>query len=65
MAAAALGGGGPWPLFFLGDGASMEELLPLLGGFQEEENSWLLVACLENRVSLHYIEVEMQSRPWD
>ena len=64
--AAAASGGGPWPpFFFLGDGAAMEELLPLLGGCQEEENSWLLVASLENRVSLHYIEVEMQSRPWD
>jgi hypothetical protein len=39
--AASTGGGdrnmrgiGPWPFFFLGDG--VEELLPLLGGCQEE-----------------------------
>ena len=64
-AAAALGGSGPWPLFFLGDGTAMEELPPLLAGCQDEENLWILVASLENRVSLHYIEVEMQSSPWD
>ena len=36
------------PFFFLGDGVTMEELLPLLGGCQEEENSWLFGVPLQN-----------------
>ena len=58
-AAARRGGGCPrWrpsgaaaldpPFFFLGDGAAMEELLPLLGGCQKEENSWLFGVPLQN-----------------
>ena len=60
-----LGAPAPWPTFFLGDGAAMEDLLPLLGGCQGEGISWLCVPCSKNRVSPQYIEVEIQSRPWD
>ena len=33
-------GSGPWPPFFLGDGAGMEEGLHLTAAALEEENSW-------------------------
>ena len=33
-------GGSPWPPFFLGDGAAMEEPLPSLTAAWEEEFSW-------------------------
>ena len=45
----SLGGGGgpsdsgPWPPFFLGDGAGMEEGLHLRAAALEEENSWCLM----------------------
>ena len=36
----AAGGGGPWPPFFLGDGAGMDEGLHLTAAALEKENSW-------------------------
>ena len=39
-AATALGGSGPWPLFFLGDGGGMEEVLHPQTAAWKEENSW-------------------------
>ena len=45
----SLGGGGgpwgsvPWPPFFLGSGAGMEEGLHLTAAALEEENSWCLM----------------------
>jgi hypothetical protein len=63
--AAAHGGGAPLPFFFLGDGAVVEEIFPLLWGIPREEISWLWVDASKSRVSHHYIEVEMQSWPLD
>ena len=69
-AAAASGGGGPRgrrplaPFFFLGDGAAMEELLPLLGGCQEEENSWLFFWSSRPRVSFFIWTLGFPSPPF-
>jgi hypothetical protein len=55
----------PWPFFFLGLGAGVEGILPLLGGFQGGENSWLWVVPPENRVSGQYIVLEALPGPLD
>ena len=39
-------GSGPWPPFFLGDGAGMEEGLHLTAAALEEENSWVHLGFL-------------------
>jgi hypothetical protein len=42
---------------------SVEEVLPLLGGCQGGEISWLWVYASKSMVSSQYIEVEIQSWP--
>jgi len=55
--------GAPCPFFFLGHGDGVEELLALLGCCQGGGNLQLWMDASKNRVSHHYIEVEMQSWP--
>ena len=64
-APAALGAEAPCPFFFLGDGAGVDEFLPLLGCCHEGGILWLWLGASKNRVSHQYIELDMQSRPWD
>jgi hypothetical protein len=51
----------PWPFFFLGIGAGVQEVLPLLGSCQGREISWLWMDAAKSRVSSQYIEVEVKS----
>ena len=53
------------PLFFLGDGSGVEDLLPLLGDCQEGGIVWLWMDASINRVFPQYIEAEILSGPWD
>jgi hypothetical protein len=55
----------PLSPFFLGLGASMEELLPLLGDCQEEEISWLWLSPSKNRICHLYIVLDTSPKPSD